>query len=121
MSPRGMISFIPVSDLVRSVAFYGDHVGATVCITQPGVVILRISPNAYLGLVQHAAPVAAERRIIIAFVVEDVAAAYQHMIAAGCVVDAAPRISERYQIEHFFADDPDGHRLEVQRFLHPFD
>lgn len=121
MTMRGMISFVPTSDLARSIAFYRDHLAARVRVTQPGAVILQISAAAYLGLVQHSAPVAAERRIIIAFVVDDVDAIHRRMTAAGVVVDGVPRISERYQIHHFFADDPDGHRIEIQRFLHAFD
>jgi len=32
--------------------------------------------------------------------------------------EGAPQISERYNIYHFYARDPDGRRLEFQRFLH---
>jgi catechol 2,3-dioxygenase-like lactoylglutathione lyase family enzyme len=40
--------------------------------------------------------------------------------AAGARADGAPRENPRYGIYHFFFfSDPDGHRLEVQRFLDP--
>jgi hypothetical protein len=32
--------------------------------------------------------------------------------------EGAPIINERYRIYHFFTHDPEGRRLEFQRFLH---
>ena len=34
------------------------------------------------------------------------------------VAEGAPKINERYRIYHFYAIDPEGRRLEFQKFLH---
>jgi hypothetical protein len=33
--------------------------------------------------------------------------------------EGPPKVNEKYRIYHFFAKDPEGRRLEFQRFLHP--
>ena len=38
------------------------------------------------------------------------------MTAAGIHTDGPPRDNHDYEIYHFFATDPDGHQVEVQRF-----
>jgi hypothetical protein len=34
------------------------------------------------------------------------------------LAEEPPKINERYRIYHFYARDPEGRRLEFQRFLH---
>ena len=52
-------------------------------------------------------------------VAEDVDAVYQRLKQFGVEIEAPPKLNEHYGIYHFFARDPDGYRLEVQRFLEP--
>ena len=62
----------------------------------------------------------ADDRLIITFVTDDVDGCHARLSAASVPTDGPPRENPRYQIYHFFARDPAGYRVEVQRFLHPF-
>ena len=49
----------------------------------------------------------------------DVDGAYEVLVALGVETEAPPKLNERFGIYHFFARDPDGYRLELQRFNEP--
>jgi catechol 2,3-dioxygenase-like lactoylglutathione lyase family enzyme len=50
---------------------------------------------------------------------DEVDAAYERLTALGVVTEGPPEFHERFGITHFFARDPNGYRLELQRFLDP--
>jgi catechol 2,3-dioxygenase-like lactoylglutathione lyase family enzyme len=49
----------------------------------------------------------------------DVDGWHQHLAARGVVFEQPPQLNDRYNIYHCFLRDPDGHLLEIQRFLDP--
>jgi catechol 2,3-dioxygenase-like lactoylglutathione lyase family enzyme len=81
---------------------------------QGGCLIYRTSGSGYLGLCERAEP--GSSGVIFTFVTDDVAGWHDRFTAAGADVDGPPRDNDEYRIHHFFATDPDGHLLEVQRF-----
>ncbi|WP_322816314.1 VOC family protein [Chloroflexus sp.] len=115
------ITFIPVTDLQASARCYADALGLPLVLDQGGIHIYRVARGSYLGLCQCAEPVIADDRLILTIVSSDVDTIYERLVAAGIATDGPPRENPRYRIYHFFARDLDGYRLEVQRFLHPFD
>ena len=114
------ITFLPVADLARSAQFYELVLLLHPVLDQGGIRIFRVAGGGYLGLCQSDAPLAADDRLILTFVTEQVDEWHTRLEAQGVPTDGPPRENARYQIYHFFARDPDGYRLEVQRFLHPF-
>ena len=116
----GGIVFVPVADLNRAAAFYAEALGLGLVVDQGGIQIYQIAAGSFIGLCQSHSPLAADDRLIVTVVTADVDGCYARLVAAGTVTDGLPRENPRYQIYHFFARDPDGYRLEVQRFLHPF-
>ena len=114
------ITFIPVSDLARSAEFYGGTLGLPQVLDQGGILIYRVSAGGYFGIVAKTDPIEPDQRLMLTLVTDDVDGVYARLTAAGALCDGAPRENARYRIYHFFAADPDGYRLEVQRFLHPF-
>jgi catechol 2,3-dioxygenase-like lactoylglutathione lyase family enzyme len=114
------ITFVPVTALAMSAQFYETVLLLPLEVDQNNVRIYRVAEGGYLGICQSETARASDDRLMITFVTADVDGWYQRLMAQGVSVDGAPRINERYQIYHFFARDPDGYRLEVQRFLHPF-
>jgi catechol 2,3-dioxygenase-like lactoylglutathione lyase family enzyme len=114
------ITFIPVSDLARSAAFYGEVLGLPPVLDQGGILIYRVTAGGFFGIVANTEPIAPDQRLMLTLVTDDVDGVYARLTAAGTACDGAPRENPRYRIYHFFAADPDGYRLEVQRFLHPF-
>ena len=115
------ITFVPVTNLQASAVCYGTALGLPLVLDQGGIHIYRVTRGGYLGLCQQLAPPIADDRLILTIVSADVDTIYQRLITVGIATDGPPRENPRYRIYHFFARDPDGYRLEVQRFLHPFD
>jgi catechol 2,3-dioxygenase-like lactoylglutathione lyase family enzyme len=108
------ITFLEVADLERSHAFYADGLGLALVLDQGGCRIYRLTGTSYLGVCERSD--AGSSNVIVTVVTEDVAGWHQRLTAAGAGVDAAPRDNPDYRIHHFFANDPDGHVIEVQRF-----
>jgi catechol 2,3-dioxygenase-like lactoylglutathione lyase family enzyme len=114
------ITFVPVADLARSAAFYELTLLLPLALDQGGIKIYRVAGGGFLGLCQSDGALPADDRLILTFVTERVDEWHTRLAAQGVPTDGPPRENPRYQIYHFFARDPDGYRLEVQRFLHPF-
>ncbi len=107
------ITFVKVRDLEISSTFY-TGLGLSMVLDQGGCRIHRLTESAFLGVCERQDPRPSE--VVITLVTEDVAGWYERFLAAGAQVDGPPRDNPTYRIHHFFATDPDGHTLEVQRF-----
>lgn len=113
------VVFVPVGDLAHSAQFYETVLLLPLAVDQGGIRIYRVAGGGFLGLCQSSGPLAADDRLILTFVTDSVDAWHERLTAQGTPTDGAPRENERYRIYHFFARDPDGYRIEIQRFLHP--
>ncbi|HMQ29871.1 MAG TPA: VOC family protein [Chloroflexaceae bacterium] len=114
------IVFVPVADLERSARFYEQALGLRLSVDQGTIRIYQVAGGGFLGVCQSDGPLPADDRLILTFVTDEVDACHARLAARGVPTDGPPRENSRYRIYHFFARDPDGYRLEVQRFLHPF-
>jgi catechol 2,3-dioxygenase-like lactoylglutathione lyase family enzyme len=114
------ITFVPVADLARSAAFYEQTLLLPQALDQGGIKIFRAAGGGFIGLCQSDGPLPANDRLILTFVTERVDEWHTRLEAQGVATDGPPRENRRYRIYHFFARDPDGYRIEIQRFLHPF-
>lgn len=119
--PDRAITFLPTLDLDRTASFYRDQVGWPEVLDQGSCRIFRIVNGAYIGFCQSETPAAEPNRIVITLVADDVDATYARWSAAEVPTDGTPRENPVFRIYHFYAQDPNGYRLEVQRFLHSFD
>lgn len=108
------ITFLRVADLERSHRFYLGDLGLALVLDQGGCRIYRLTGSAFLGVCERSGPV--ESNVIVTFVTEDVDGWHERMNGAGVKTDGPARDNPDYRIYHFFATDPDGHTLEVQRF-----
>lgn len=108
------ITFLRVADLDRSHRFYGERLGLSLVLDQGGCRIYELVPGSYLGTCERPDP--GSSGVMVTFVTDDVAGWHDRFTAAGAEVDGPPRDNADYRIHHFFATDPDGHTLEVQRF-----
>ena len=57
--------------------------------------------------------------VTVTFVSDDVDGWYEKLLAAGVEIVDPPKKREAFGIYRFFARDPEGHLIEVQRFLDP--
>lgn len=123
---RALIAFHPVRDLAASRDFYHRDLGLEIARDQGACLIFRVAAGGYLGLCQtgydgNDDPPPNDDRIIVTLVVDDVASVHRQLRNVGAEVDGPPSHNPRFGITQFFARDPDGYRVEVQRFDVPID
>lgn len=122
--PNAFIAFRPVRDLAASRDFYLRDLGLTLARDQGACLILRVAAGAYLGLCQagydgREGPLPSDDRLIATLVLDDVEAVHRRLLRVGAEVEGPPVHNARFGITQFFARDPDGYRIEVQRFDEP--
>jgi catechol 2,3-dioxygenase-like lactoylglutathione lyase family enzyme len=80
--------------------------------------IYETSPGAYLGICERPGQVE-PGGVIFTLVSPDVDAWHQRLLGHGVTVEKSPQVYEQYHVYHAFYRDPDGHLVEIQRFLDP--
>lgn len=112
------VTFLPVADLDRSVKFYADVLGLETALDQGDCHVFKVAAEAFIGVCgrSDAAP---STGVMVTLVTPDVDGWHERLIGAGVVCDSEPAPNEKYLLYHAFYRDPDGHVIEVQKFLDP--
>ncbi|MEZ5175783.1 MAG: VOC family protein [Acidimicrobiia bacterium] len=118
MTPDSLISFLPSTDLDRSEAFYVGVLGLDLVLDQGSCRIFRVTDSAYIGVCTREGP-ADSGTVVTTIVADDVDGWHKRITDAGWAAVTAPEHSAAYRLHHFWVTDPDGNRLEVQRFDDP--
>ena len=106
------------SEQYESVAsFYTDHVGADVWLQQAACTILQYN-NMLFGFCDSDE---SETDGILTFVTEDRAGVDAYYDRFEDRATSEPTVNEEYDIYQFFAEDPEGRKMEFQTFLHDVD
>ena len=112
------ITFLYVRDLLRSAEFYETILGLPLVTDQGSCRIYRATgAEGYLGICERDSTAASGDTLIFTLVTLDVDGWYREVSERGWACEHPPRLNERYNIYHFFLRDPDGYKLEIQRFL----
>lgn len=116
MNIHSMIHFYGTSDLEKTSQFYVDLLGLSLVKDQGLCHIYSLNNVAMIGFCSHLRITKSERSPIITFVVDDVKAWHRSLFAKG--LNPSPvNVNEKFKIEHFFFEDPNGYAVEIQRFL----
>lgn len=120
MISDAQITFLPVSDLNRSRAFYEGVLGLDLVVDQGICHIFRTAPTAFIGTC-YRDEVAAADGVIFTLVVDGVDGWCARIVSihGPDAIERGPEHSEQFGIYHAFLRDPDGHLLEIQRFDDP--
>ncbi len=113
------IAFYPAQDLAATRDFYLRDLGLELARDQGSCLIFRVATGGLFGFCHHAGPTPEHRGLILTVVTDEVDAVYQRLRRLGVETESSPRLHPDYGIYHFFARDPDGYRVEVQRFVEP--
>lgn len=111
----GLIVFLGTEDMEKIHGFYAGICGLKLYLDQGGCRIYSVEGGGKIGFCSHMNP--SEEDTLLTLVTDRVDEIYEDFVAAGIEVDDVPRLNEKYGIYHFFAKDPDGHRVEIQKFL----
>ncbi len=118
------IVFLPVPSLEDQHAFYHGVLQMELALDQGVCRIYRAREGSFFGFCKQSGATVATPQVvtdgpILTLVSEDVDGWYEHCLAHEVKVDGPPRLNPKYLIYHFFAFDPAGYRVEVQRFEDP--
>lgn len=119
MNPTGFIAFYPCHDLAATTDFYTRDVGLALARDQKSCVIFKVASEAYVGFCQHEGEIPYHEGVIITLLTEEVDEVYQRLLRLNVETEGKPKQNDSFGIYHFFARDPDGYRLELQRFSEP--
>ena len=116
-----MITFIYVSDLNRSKIFYEDIMGFSLRLDQGTCRIVETNQKGggllgYCARDQKSAPA---DNLIVTLVTSSVDEWYDYLSGCGVDIPRPPKLNQNYNIYHFFFNDPDGYKLEIQEFRDP--
>lgn len=117
---EGHIVFLPTEDLEQTDRFYRSVLGFRLALDQGACRIYTLPGGGYWGFCTHSQAMADPGRVVLTLLVADVAKWHFALARAGVPVDGPPRVNDAFRIEHFYATDPNGYRVEVQRFLDAF-
>jgi catechol 2,3-dioxygenase-like lactoylglutathione lyase family enzyme len=118
MIADAQITFLPSSDLERSRAFYEGVLGLPLVVDQGTCHIFKAADGAFVGTCRREA-VETTEGVIFTIVTNDVDGWCTRILESGGRIESGPEHSDVYGIYHAFLRDPDGHRLEIQRFDDP--
>ena len=113
------ITFINVLDLERSHQFYHVVLGLDFVLDQGDCRIYRVAQDAYVGICKRPQNILAPGSFLFTLITPQVEEEIERLDAAGVTIDVAPQFNSTYQITQAFILDPDGYRIEIQRFHDP--
>lgn len=118
----GMVTFVYSTNLTASANFYESALGLSLALDQGSCKIYKIIDGAYLGVCQCKAPQdfkGPSDDVILTIVTQEVDQMHARLVMANAHIEDEPQLNPQFGIYHFFARDPTGWRIEVQRFVSP--
>ncbi|MFN3684881.1 MAG: VOC family protein [Fimbriimonadaceae bacterium] len=116
---ESLIAFLPTRDLEAADRFWRGVVGLELALDQGSCRIYRVADGGYLGFCASGEPPQPSGRVVLTLVTRDVEGWHRRLSEADVPTDGEPRPNAAFRIFHFYAESPDGYRLEVQRFEDP--
>ncbi len=116
--PDSIIIFLKTRDLEATTRFYTDVMGFTLALDQGTCCIFKVRQGAFIGFCLTTGLTGSEE-VILTLEEPDVDGFCALLENRGAEIEIPPRLNERFQIYQMFLRDPNGYRIEIQRFLDP--
>ena len=113
------ITFINVLDLERSHRFYHTLLGLALVLDHGDCRIYRVTGDAYVGICKRPQNIHAPGSFLFTLITPQVEEEVERLDAAGVTIEVPTQHNSTYQITQAFILDPDGYRIEIQRFHDP--
>ncbi len=113
------ITFCYTDNLARTAEWYEQVLGLRLAVDQGKCRIYQVAGQSFIGFCQRDAVGINHDDLILTFVTDDVDGWYDRLRGHRAITSGEPATSEGFGIYHFFARDPNGYRIEFQRFLAP--
>lgn len=113
----GLIIFLGTKDIEKCHEFYNGLLGFELYKDQGACRIYNIPGGGRIGFCSHIEVMHGERSPIITLLTDEVDIIYNNLKNNGTYMISIPNTNQRFNIYHFFAKDPDGYTVEIQRFL----
>ncbi|CAN1496606.1 VOC domain containing protein [Fimbriimonadaceae bacterium] len=111
------ITFLPTKNLKATDRFYQGMLGLQLALDQGVCRIYSVGIDGAWGFCEHVPLLDDPSKVTLTMVVPDVNEWHVRLTVEGATVDGPPRINQRFGIQHFYTTDPNGYRLEIQKFL----
>lgn len=114
------VTFLHTADLEATTIFYETILQLPLVLDQGSCRIYATASNAFLGFCRTlSAQMAPPNRegIILTLVTQEVDAWHDYLLHHGVPIEKPPTYNEKFHIYQFFARDPNGYLIEIQRFL----
>lgn len=113
------ITWLYYRDLPKAMRFYEDIMGLTLTVDQGWAKVYRVSPTAFVGLVDETRGMhraSDTKPVAVAFVTPDVDRWHRWLTSQGVTVKGDSKDSANLPIRGFVALDPEGYTLEFETF-----
>ncbi|MFX0005274.1 MAG: VOC family protein [Promethearchaeota archaeon] len=117
MEFKEFITFLGTDDLTVTSNFYKNLLGLSLYKDQGVCLIFNINSKSKIGFCEHMQIIHNKKSPILTLVTEDVDDFYIRLIKKGASIPEKPKINQKFNIYHFFFEDPNGYTIEIQRFL----
>ena len=118
---QSQITLLYFRNIEKAYHFYEEVLGLQLKIDQGYGKIYEVSGNAFLGVMDEKRGFLQSgygKSIMISLVTDEVDQWYQTLQNSGVKMLSAPLTKEDIGIRSFLFEDPEGHILEIQKFLH---
>ena len=112
------IVFLTTVDLGRTAKFYEQTLGLSLALDQGKCRIYKVAREAFIGFCQGEKSPSADG-VVVTLVTEDVDGWYQNLRDRGVQMEKEPCYNPDFKIYHCMFRDPNGYKVEIQRFEDP--
>jgi len=119
---QSQITFLYYRDLQPVSEFYREIMGFELVEDQGWAKILRVSGNAYLGIVDEERGFCKAQEasaVLITLIVDDVSWWHDYLRRSGVGTVSELQTMKGIAVQCFFLEDPGGYTIEIQQFLEP--
>lgn len=117
MAYEGLIVFLGTNDLEATHKFYHNTLNLPLYKDQGLCRIYDVPGGGKVGFCEHMDVSIRGKSPIITLLIDDVDGVYKRLSEKGVNIEKEPGVNPKFNIYHFFAVDPNGYYVEIQRFL----